>query len=113
MVLASDVLYDASAALPLSSALRALVKPDGEGVVLVADPARRAPRHRAAFAEEVTRAKRRARDPGSPHLVLESWEAVDEVSGQKVGGEGAATGAVLLLRLRSSGGSSTLSSKWP
>jgi len=113
VVLASDVLYDASAALPLSSALRALVKPDGEGVVLVADPARRAPRHRAAFAEEVTRAKRRARDPGSPHLVLESWEAVDEVSGQKVGGGGAATGAVLLLRLRSSGGSSTLSSKWP
>ena len=113
VVLASDVLYDAGAASPLSAALRALAKPGGEGVVLVADPARRAPRHRAAFAEEVTRPKRRERDAGDPPLVLESWEAVDEVSGERVGGGGGAAGAVLLLRLRSAGGSSTLGVKWP
>lgn len=113
VVLASDVLYDSGAAAPLSAALRALVKTGGEGVVLVADPARRAPRHRAAFAEEVTRPKRRERDAGDPHLVLESWEAVDEASGERVGGGGGAAGAVLLLLLRSAGGSSTLSVKWP
>ena len=113
VVLASDVLYDSGAAAPLSAALRALRKRRGEGVVLVAAPARRAPRHRAAFAEEVTKPKKRERDAGSPHLVLESWEAVDEASGERVGGGGAATGAVLLLRLRSAGGSSTLNVKWP
>lgn len=113
VVLASDVLYDSGAAAPLSAALRALVKTGGEGVVLVADPARRAPRHRAAFAEEVTRPKRRERDAGDAHLVLESWEAVDEASGERVGGGGGAAGAVLLLLLRSAGGSSTLSVKWP
>ena len=113
VVLASDVLYNASAASPLSAALRALVKLNGEGLVLVADPAKRAPKHRAAFAEEITLPKRRERDSGDPHLVLESWEAVDEVSGEIVGGGAAATGAVLLMRLRSAGGSSTLSVKWP
>ena len=113
VVLASDVLYDASAALPLSRALRALARLGGEGAVLVADPARRAPRHRAAFAEEVARPKRRERDAGDPHLVLESWEAVDEVSGERAGGGAAATGAVLLMRLRSAGGSSSLNVRWP
>ena len=113
VVLASDVLYDSGAASPLSAALRALAKPDGEGLVLVADPARRAPKHRAAFAEEVTRPKKKERDAGDPHLVLESWEAVDEVSGARVGGGGGAAGAVLLMRLRSGGGSSTLNVKWP
>ena len=113
VVLASDVLYDASAASPLSAALRALAKRNGEGVVLVADPARRAPKHRAAFAEQVTRGKKRERDSGDGPLILESWEAVDEVSGEKVGGGSSAAGAVLLMRLRSSGGSSTLSVRWP
>jgi predicted nicotinamide N-methyase len=113
VVLASDVLYDASAALPLSRALRALVKQNGEGVVLVADPAKRAPTHRAAFAEEVTRSKKRERDPGDGPLILESWEAVDEANGERVGGGASAAGAVLLMRLRSSGGSSTLSVRWP
>lgn len=93
-------------------------------MVIVADPAKRAPKHRAAFAQEVSRDVKRQKSDGrtttkrsfpsaTPALVLESWEAVDEVSGERVAGGASASGVVLLLRLRSAASSSTLSAKWP
>ena len=102
VVLATDVLYDAHAAEPVAAALGALLTPGG--LALVADPARRAPGHRAAFAAAVAALR--------PPLVLESWTAVSPAGELAVPD---ATGTTLVLALRSRvGGRGTIGApRWP
>jgi hypothetical protein len=103
VVLATDVLYDASAAEPVAAALGALLAPGG--VASVADPARRAPAHRAAFAAALG-----ALRPWP--LTLEAWAAVGP--GGELAPPGAA-GTTLVLTLRSRvGGRGTVGAPaWP
>lgn len=102
VVLATDVLYDASAAEPVAVALGALLSPGG--VALVADPARRAPAHRVAFADAVASLR--------PPLVLESWTAVGS-AGELAVPDAPGTTLVLTLLSRVGGRGTIGAPGWP
>lgn len=101
-VLATDVLYDAAAAEPVAAALGALLAPGG--VALVADPARRAPAHRAAFQAALAALR--------PPLVLESWTAVGP-AGELAVPDAPGTTLVLTLRSRVGGRGTIGAPGWP